>query len=808
MQGWTPKGGTCTFEVRDGLLVGTCVPGSNSTYLSTDQSDFTDFIFTCEMKWEVDGNSGVMFRAQTRPGKNDTEVVFGPQAEMEGFSKDRHWSGGIYGQSCGGYFYPLWLKEHKKARAATKEGEWNRLTIAARGNVVKTWVNGVPAAHWVDDGSYPKGFFGLQIHKGAKGTVLWKELRVKRLDRRPNAARKPNVVFILADDLGWSDTTLYGTTKFYRTPHIQRLADRGITFTRAYSASPLCSPTRASILTGLAPARHGITTPGCHTPTVRLQAAMKAKAGTDQKSIQPESVTRLDPAHTTIAETLKSAGYATGHFGKWHLGAEPYSPLQHGFDVDVPHWHGPGPAGSYVAPWKFPDFDHDPSVPDQHIEDRMAQEAVQFIRDHRGEPFFLNYWMFSVHAPFDAKQTRIDKYGELVDPDDEQRCPTYAAMIESMDDAVGTLMDELDRLGIADETIIIFASDNGGNMYNLVDGERPTSNRPLRGGKATMYEGGVRTPAIIVWPGHVEPASRSDAIVQSMDYFPTLLDMLGIEPDDEQGFDGVSLLPALKGDDLDRDGIFTYFPHNPPVPDWIPPSISVHQGDWKLIRIFHGGDDGGHRYKLFNLRDDLGEQNEMSARCPDQVRELDALIEAHLRVTGALTPAPNPDFDPTEYDPQQEGVAAKRHQPGGEQSTPARGGEPVAGWRPGGTCELAIREGRLHVHSTGRDPHLSFRLPKAIGETSLTLHVTMTSESSGRGQVFWQEQGAGRFAAERSQFFDVRHDGQQHEYAVSFRTKTPLLAVRIDPSRGEGALEISDIRLTNGNGKALYRWSF
>lgn len=183
LTGWSPKGGTCTFEAKDGLLVGTCVPGSNSTYLSTENADFSDFIFSCDMKWKVDCNTGVMFRAQSKPGKNDTETVFGPQAEMEGFSKDRHWSGGIYGQSCGGYFYPLWLKEHKEARAAAKEGEWNRVTISAKGNVVKTWINGIPAAHWVDDGTYAKGFFGLQIHKGEKGKVLFRNIRVKELKK-------------------------------------------------------------------------------------------------------------------------------------------------------------------------------------------------------------------------------------------------------------------------------------------------------------------------------------------------------------------------------------------------------------------------------------------------------------------------------------------------------------------------------------------------------------------------------------------------------------------------------------------------
>ena len=182
LSGWTPKGGTCRFEVKDGLLVGTCVPGSPSTYLCTDRDDFTDFIFTCDMKWEVDGNSGVMFRAQVKPSDKG-EIVFGPQAEMEGITGDRFWNGGIYGQSCGGYFYPLWLKEHQQAREALKRTDWNRLTIMAKGNVIKTWVNGVPAAHWVDDGTYAKGFFGLQIHKGAKGTVLWKNLRVKSLDQ-------------------------------------------------------------------------------------------------------------------------------------------------------------------------------------------------------------------------------------------------------------------------------------------------------------------------------------------------------------------------------------------------------------------------------------------------------------------------------------------------------------------------------------------------------------------------------------------------------------------------------------------------
>ncbi len=431
------------------------------------------------------------------------------------------------------------------------------------------------------------------------------------------AESKPNVVLILADDLGWSDTTLFQTTKFYNTPNIERLAARGMTFTHAYSSSPLCSPTRSSLLTGLSPARTGITAPTCHLPKVALEASPGTAAPPHLKAILPNSATRLKTEHYTLAEMFKDNGYATGHFGKWHLGPTPYSPLEHGFDVDVPHWPGPGPAGSYVAPWKFPDFD--PNTPDEHIEDRMAKEAVTFLESHKDEPFFLNYWMFSVHAPFDAKQALIDEYKKKVDPDDPQRSPTYAAMIESMDDAVGTLLDTLDRLKIADNTIIMFASDNGGNMYNEVDGTTATSNAPLRGGKATMYEGGVRGPAIVAYPGVVNAASRSDEVIQSSDFYPTLLELLSINPQAGQSFDGISIVPALQGEPLEREAIFTFFPHAPNIPEWLPPSVSVHQGDWKLIRIFHGGENGKHRYKLFNLKDDLGEQKNLATELPDRV---------------------------------------------------------------------------------------------------------------------------------------------------------------------------------------------
>jgi arylsulfatase A-like enzyme len=290
----------------------------------------------------------------------------------------------------------------------------------------------------------------------------------------------------------------------------------------------------------------------------------------------------------------------------------------------------------------------------------MAKEAVQFIEQHKDEPFFLNYWMFSVHAPFDAKSDLIEKYRSHIDSNDPQRSPTYAAMVESMDDAVGTLMETLDKHGLAENTILVFFSDNGGNMYNNVDDTTPTSNAPLRGGKASMYEGGIRVPMIVAWPGNVKPDTRTDSRVQSDDFYPTILEMLKLEPQSGQTFDGVSFLPALQGKPHDRGPSFTYFPHDPPVPDWIPPSVAVHDGDWKLIRIFHGGDDGAHRWKLFNLRDDIGETNNLAGKEPERLKQMDTMIENFLNETRAVRPIANPKFDIARYDPSKEGVGKER----------------------------------------------------------------------------------------------------------------------------------------------------
>lgn len=477
-----------------------------------------------------------------------------------------------------------------------------------------------------------------------------------------NETKPMNVIFILADDLGWSDTTLYGTTKLYQTPNIDRLAKRGMTFTRAYSNSPLCSPTRASILTGQTPARHGSTSPLHHKKEVRMKASVKPAAPPSHKAIGNHSVSRLDTDFPTLGKLIKQAGYKTAHFGKWHLGPEPYSPLQHGFDVDIPHHPGPGPAGSFVAPWRFRKFKA--NYPGEHIEDRMAEEAVSWMKSVRkGKPFFLNYWQFSVHAPFNAKKKLIEKYRKKIDPKNPQRSPTYAAMVHSLDDAVGSLLDAVDKKGVADQTVIVFISDNGGNMYNRIEADgnvTPTSNFPLRGGKASMYEGGIRVPCIVVWPGVTKPGGRSDEIIQTSDFYPTLLNGLGIDRPQDHEVDGVNIMPALKGGKLGRKAIFTFFPHSPPVPDWLPPSMSVHSGDWKLIRIFHGGEKGTHDYRLYNLARDIGEKNNLAAAQPEKVKTLDRMIENHIRESKAVVPKPNPRFDSKLYKPENIGLPAKQ----------------------------------------------------------------------------------------------------------------------------------------------------
>jgi len=474
-------------------------------------------------------------------------------------------------------------------------------------------------------------------------------------------ASRPNVVFILADDLGWSDTTFNHTTNaFYETPNIERLAARGMRFTQAYAASPWCSPTRASIMTGLYPARIGITTPSCHMPVPNLVKSLAKITPATQKVVTAVSVNRLQTNYYTLAKAFKAAGYVTGHFGKWHLGPEPYSPLQQGFDVDVPHYPGPGPAGSYVGPWRFPAQLHFIGQPGEHLEDRMASEAIKFIQANKDHPFFLNYWAFSVHAPFDGKKELVEKYrakAAKLPPGSPQRNPVYGAMVQSLDENVGRLLDTLDELKLTDNTIIVFFSDNGGVHWTAAkeNGADPaqsgisqipiTSNTPLRAGKATTYEGGTREPCAIIWPGLTKADTASDAIIQSTDFFPTFASLLQLPVPDAVKFDGHSLAPLLHGEAFDRGPTFCHFPHNTPAASGLA-STWVRVGDWKLIRFYALGDHQADKLELYNLKQDLGETNNLAAAEPARAQELNALIDGFLKDSEAVVPVKNPLYDP------------------------------------------------------------------------------------------------------------------------------------------------------------------
>jgi len=376
---------------------------------------------------------------------------------------------------------------------------------------------------------------------------------------------RPNIVFLLADDLGWADSTVYGS-KFYETPNLERLAKRGMAFTNAYSASPLCSPTRASIITGQYPGRLRLTTPSCHLPRVVLDPTVPDTAKPDFHVTIPGTRTRLPNEYVTVAEVLKTAGYRTGFFGKWHLGREPYLPEKQGFDVVVGGRHHPGPPGGYFAPWPIDTIP--PSPKGAHIDDVITTEAIKFLKGNDKKPFFLNLWFYSVHAPFEGKQALIEKYRRKakLNPDDPQTNPVMGAMIEVLDNNVGRVLDTLERLKILDNTLIIFTSDNGGNNYSFVAGVEATNNAPLRGGKAHIYEGGHRVPLIASWRGKIAEGVQSKALVTSVDYFPTLLGIIGKPQPKGQVCDGQSIWPVLQGGKSDPSrSIFCHFPHGPPA---------------------------------------------------------------------------------------------------------------------------------------------------------------------------------------------------------------------------------------------------
>ena len=459
--------------------------------------------------------------------------------------------------------------------------------------------------------------------------------------------RKPHFVFILIDDMGWTDAGCYGSA-FYETPSIDRLASEGMRFTDAYAASPVCSPTRASIFTGKYPARVNITDwiPGLDPKDKRL--------------LGPSDLDRLPLEELTLSEALSEAGYATGFFGKWHLGGEGYHPEDQGFDVNKGgHWAGQ-PA-SYFYPyqnerkrWDVPGFEG--GRKGEYLTDRLTDEALTFIEKNRDRPFLLFLSHYAVHTPIQSKEELARKYRikreGMPRPDGPeylrerksrtkqvQDDPAYAGMIQSVDESVGRIMEELSSLGLEENTVIIFMSDNGGLTTLPNDRTSPTSVVPLRAGKGWLYEGGLREPMIVKWPGIVEPGSVCSHPVISTDFYPTMLEMAGLELKPWQHRDGLSLVPLLRQKDpLRREAIFWHFPHY--HGSGSKPSGAVRQGDFKLIEWFEDGS-----IELYNLKEDMGERNNLTDSMPGKTEELRRMLYDWRREVGASMPRLNPEFE-------------------------------------------------------------------------------------------------------------------------------------------------------------------
>jgi len=449
--------------------------------------------------------------------------------------------------------------------------------------------------------------------------------------------KKLNFVFVLVDDLGWTDLGCTGSS-FYETPNCDALARSGMLFTDGYAACPVCSPTRASIMAGKYPARMDTTDWfGGRRAGRMLPAPYK---------------NYLPLEEVTIAEALKAAGYKTFFAGKWHLGGEKYFPEKQGFDINKGGHSRGWPPGGYFSPFRNPKLEDGPKG--QHLADRLGDESVKFLDSVKDAPFLLYLSFYSVHTPLQAKTELIARYkakaAKLPKSDSPeflpegrrkarqiQKHPTYAGMVQVMDENVGKVLKKLDALGLTDNTAVIFMSDNGG--LSTSEGS-PTSNLPLRAGKGWLYEGGIREPMIIRWPGVTKPGSKCGVPVISTDFYPTMLEMASLPLKPKQHVDGVSLVALLKGGtSLDRKAIYWHYPHYGNQGG--NPGSAVRVGDYKLLEHFE--DDS---VELYNLKDDIGEKNDLSKKMPDKAAEMRKMIHAWRKEVDAKMMKPNPRYKP------------------------------------------------------------------------------------------------------------------------------------------------------------------
>ena len=458
-----------------------------------------------------------------------------------------------------------------------------------------------------------------------------------------------NLIMILMDDMGWKDLGCYGST-FYETPNLDRLAAEGVLFTDAYAACPVCSPTRASVMSGKYPARLGVTQ---YIGAEQERGRLIGSPYVDHLSLEEKS----------LAAALREGGYRTWHVGKWHLGEEPYFPQHHGFDANVGGCHMGRPTYGYFSPYRIPHLAEGPEG--EYLTDRLTDEAIRLISESSDKPFFLNLWHYAMHTPIQspseeltakyerkARDLGLDRLqtfeeGDIFPMEHKktlrierrllQSDAAYAAMIENLDTNIGRLLDAIEATGQADNTAIVFTSDNGG--LSTAEGS-PTCNAPLNEGKGWMYEGGVREPLIVKWPGVTQPGTVCHVPVTSTDFYPTFLEMAGLPPLPDQHRDGVSFAPLLRGAaSLDREAIYWHYPHYGNQGGT--PGSSIRVGDYKLIEFFEDG-----RLELYNLRSDLEERHNLTAAYPELAAELQAKLSGWRDSIEALIPAPNPDYVP------------------------------------------------------------------------------------------------------------------------------------------------------------------
>jgi arylsulfatase A-like enzyme len=454
------------------------------------------------------------------------------------------------------------------------------------------------------------------------GTVLLLAAAAPAAEQR----KPPNVILILADDLGWADLRCYGST-FHETPNLDRLAAQGMRFTQAYAACPVCSPTRASILTGQYPQRYEITTfiPG--------RADMAS-----QKLLQPAIRRELPLEAVTLAEALAPAGYRSASMGKWHLGGQRFWPDKQGFALNVGGTATGSPPGGY---FKFATPTLAAADQDEYLTDRLTDEAVRFIEQNRDGPFFLYLPHYAVHIPLQTKRDLLERYRAKLkgaEPAGPQENPVYSAVLHSLDEGVGRVMAKLDKLGIADDTVVVFTSDNGGLSAKEGPDTPATSNAPLREGKGHVYEGGVRVPWIVRWPGVVKAGSVCEEPVCSIDLFPTVLELAGAKPPEGQKADGVSLLPLLKQTGKpERRALYWHFPHYSNQGGV--PAGAVRDGKLKLVEFYEDG-----RLELYDVAADPGETKDLSSEMPDEAARLARMLAEWRKAVGAKMPTPNPDY--------------------------------------------------------------------------------------------------------------------------------------------------------------------